>query len=188
MCACSHACKQATTLGIFSVSTTWVLGIGLWWSGGAASTLVPLNYLPTLTLLGECTGSLTGNRNLPTSLGWLASEPQGSAVSASPALGLQVHFQQAAPRFSTALLPPSFSRWRKAVVYYPDLVHAPLFSFINTIPSSHPKHPLLDPTSWLLQDSSRFTTLKTQFLISTTSPKHNSAQFQGLPILYLPVA
>lgn len=80
-------------------------------SGGEAS-LGPWTTSPTPTFFGEWTGSLIGKGSLSISLGWLASEPQGFAVSASPALGLLMHLHQ-------ALLSPSFSRWWEAVDVLP---------------------------------------------------------------------
>lgn len=103
--------SQRTTSGIFSVSITWVLGIGLWWSGMAAKPLYlpDWNHLPNPNIFKIRQVSLVGNWGLPISLGWPASEPWGSAVSASAALHFSIKLPLCSLQLFSHTLPADYS-------------------------------------------------------------------------------
>lgn len=103
--------SQRTTSGIFSVSIIWVLGIGLWWSGMAAKPLYlpDWNHLPNPNIFKIRQVSLVGNWGLPISLGWPASEPWGSAVSASAALHFSIKLLLCSLQLFSHTLPADYS-------------------------------------------------------------------------------
>lgn len=181
--------SQRTTSGIFFVSTTWVLGIGLWWSGVASSTLIPWTTSPAPTFLGEWTGSLIGNQGLPINWGWLTREPQGSVVSVSPALGLQVHFHQATPWFSTALPPPFFNRWciPRSSSCSPVLLYQHL-PFPALAPNFHYCTQHLFLAAKRQAQGSPYSKLNSLSLPPLPNTATLPIPFQALPVLYLPVA